>query len=77
MDTSELIRHMNIETARSYAEMIRALEWLLPTMPVHWPIRWFMRFERWLYGRLLDSLIDEMPVEDRAAALVVAPEEGE
>jgi len=74
MDTTEIVRYIDQETARSYAAMIRSLEWLVPTSPHIWPIRLFMRFERWVYGRLLDDLLDEMPAEDRAAALGVALE---
>lgn len=75
MDTTELARYADRESARSYAEIIRRLEWLLSTAV--WPYRWFMRFERWMYGRLLDNLLDEMPAEDRAAALGVGPETAE
>lgn len=74
MNTTDLIRYIDTETARSYAQIIRALEWVIPTTPLPWPLRWFMRFERWVYGRLLDNLLDEMPLEDRAAALGVGPE---
>jgi len=70
MNTVDLVRYIDTETARSYAQIIRALEWIVPTTPLPWTIRWFMRFERWVYGRLLDNLLDEMPAEDRAAALV-------
>lgn len=74
MNTVNLVRYIDTETARSYAAIIRSLEWLVPTSPLAWPLRWFMRFERWVYGRLLDNLLDEMPAEDRAAALGVGPE---
>jgi len=77
VNTIDLVRYIDVETARSYAAIIRALEWLLPASYLPWPLRWFMRFERWVYGRLLDNLLDEMPLEDRAAALVVGPEANE
>lgn len=70
----ELIKHINRETAVSYAAMVRALEWLIPTTWLPWPVRWWMRYDRWLYGRLLAGLLEEMPVEERAAALGQAPE---
>lgn len=65
----ELIRHLEMERARSYAEIVRRLEWLIATAPVTWVERWHMRYDRWLYGLKLAQMLGEMPVEDRAAAL--------
>lgn len=70
----EMVRHIDRETARSYAQMVRALEWLLPTTWQPWPVRLWLRLDRWLYGRLLAQLLEEMPAEERAAALGVGPE---
>lgn len=70
----ELIRHLKMERARSYAEIVRRLEWLITNAPVAWPLRLLMRYERWVYGRLLAQLLDEMLPEDKAAALRAGPE---
>lgn len=65
----ELVKSLIQTQAREYAAIVRGLDYLIANAPVIWPIRLFMHYERWMHGRLLAALLEQMPDEERAAAL--------
>ncbi|MBX3058269.1 MAG: hypothetical protein KF770_17540 [Anaerolineae bacterium] len=74
MTPEELARHMLHSEARALAAMVRALDWLAPNAVVSPLLRFWLRYDRWLYRQLLEKRLKLLPEGERDGIRGVGPE---
>lgn len=65
----ELVKHLLRSEAQAYANICNELDYLIANAPVNRLVYWEMKRNRYMYGRLRDRLLREIPEEERAGVL--------